>query len=156
MTIRNSSSTMTRKTSLSTTPGRSFCKTVEYTEAPFSSGDPFQSCVPLLTYASLSRHFKRVMRYARPSDYAHGAVAAAAGPGLLLTMERFAPSYVGKGGFAQAMRLGGFLGLAGGFLYFYQRSCCENPSSLSRSCHLIACIWHLISCQGQLLCWDMN
>lgn len=72
----------------------------------------------------LLRHFKRVMRYARPSDYAHGAVAAAAGPGLLLTMERFAPSYVGKGGFAQAMRLGGFLGLAGGFIYFYQRSCC--------------------------------
>lgn len=39
-------------------------------------------------------------------------------------MERFAPSYVGKGGFAQAMRLGGFIGLAGGFIYFYQRSCC--------------------------------
>lgn len=37
-------------------------------------------------------------------------------------MERFAPSQVGKGGFAQAMRLGGFLGVAGGFLYFYQRS----------------------------------
>jgi len=37
-------------------------------------------------------------------------------------MEKFAPSYVGKGGFAQAMRLGGFLGLCGGFLYFYQRS----------------------------------
>jgi hypothetical protein len=37
-------------------------------------------------------------------------------------MEKFAPSHVGKGGFAQAMRLGGFLGVAGGFLYFYQRS----------------------------------
>jgi hypothetical protein len=37
-------------------------------------------------------------------------------------MERFAPSHVGKGGFARAMRLTGFLGLAGGFLYFYQRS----------------------------------
>ncbi|EFX05146.1 NADH-ubiquinone oxidoreductase [Grosmannia clavigera kw1407] len=68
-------------------------------------------------------HYKRVIRYARPSDYAHGAVAAAAGPTTLLLMERLAPSYVGKGGFAQAMRLGGFLGLAGGFLYFYQRSC---------------------------------
>ena len=63
-----------------------------------------------------------MIRYARPSDYAHGAVAAAAGPGLLLAMEKFAPSHVGKGGFAQAMRLGGFIGVAGGFLYFYQRS----------------------------------
>lgn len=52
----------------------------------------------------------------------HGAVAAAAGPGLLYTMEKFAPSYVGKGGFAQAMRVTGFIGLAGGFLYYYQRS----------------------------------
>ncbi|RKU42573.1 hypothetical protein DL546_002524 [Coniochaeta pulveracea] len=67
-------------------------------------------------------HFKRVLAYARPSDYAHGIAAAAVGPGLLLAMERFAPSQVGKGGFAQAMRLGGFLGVAGGFLYFYQRS----------------------------------
>lgn len=83
----------------------------------------------LLTRLNLSRHFKRVMRYARPSDYVHGAVAAAAGPGLLLTMEKFAPSYVGKGGFAQAMRLGGFLGLAGGFIYFYQRSCCKSRLS---------------------------
>jgi len=70
----------------------------------------------------VDRHFKRVIRYARPSDYIHGAVAAAAGPGGLLLMEKFAPSYVGRGGFAQAMRLGGFLGLCGGFLYFYQRS----------------------------------
>ncbi len=38
-------------------------------------------------------------------------------------MERFSPSHVGKGGFAQAMRLCGFLGLAGGFYYFYGRSC---------------------------------
>jgi hypothetical protein len=63
-----------------------------------------------------------VIRYARPSDYVHGTVAAAAGPGLLYAMERFAPSQVGKGGFAQAMRLCGFIGVAGGFLYFYQRS----------------------------------
>ncbi|TDZ91747.1 NADH-ubiquinone oxidoreductase 20.9 kDa subunit [Colletotrichum sidae] len=67
-------------------------------------------------------HFKRVVGYARPSDYAHGAVAAAFGPGALLVLEKFAPSHVGKGGFAQAMRLAGAIGLAGGFLYFYQRS----------------------------------
>ncbi|KAL2121787.1 hypothetical protein VTJ04DRAFT_2242 [Mycothermus thermophilus] len=68
-------------------------------------------------------HFKRVIRYARPSDYVHGIVAAAAGPGLLYAMEKISPSQVGRGGFAHAMRLAGFIGLAGGFLYFYQRSC---------------------------------
>lgn len=41
---------------------------------------------------------------------------------MLLAMEKFAPSHVGKGGFARAMRLGGFIGLCGGFIYFYQRS----------------------------------
>lgn len=37
-------------------------------------------------------------------------------------MEKFAPSYAGKGGFMRAMRTAGFLGAAGGFLYFYNRS----------------------------------
>jgi hypothetical protein len=37
-------------------------------------------------------------------------------------MEKFAPSHVGKGGFAPVMRLAGVIGLTGGFLYFYQRS----------------------------------
>ncbi|EGS22638.1 NADH-ubiquinone oxidoreductase-like protein [Thermochaetoides thermophila DSM 1495] len=67
-------------------------------------------------------HFTRVIRYARPSDYAHGLAAAAAGPAALWLMERISPSQVGRGGFAKAMRLAGFIGLAGGFLYFYQRS----------------------------------
>ncbi|KAF3768592.1 NADH-ubiquinone oxidoreductase 21 kDa subunit [Cryphonectria parasitica EP155] len=67
-------------------------------------------------------HFKRVIGYARPSDYAFGATAAAAGPGLLWTMERFAPSYVGRGGFARVMRLAGAIGICGGFLAFYNRS----------------------------------
>ncbi|KAI1778848.1 NADH-ubiquinone oxidoreductase 21 kDa subunit [Hypoxylon cercidicola] len=67
-------------------------------------------------------HFKRVVGYARPSDYVHGTVAAAAGPGLLLMMEKFAPSQVGRGGFARALRLAGAIGMAGGFLYFYERS----------------------------------
>ncbi|KAL2150110.1 hypothetical protein VTH82DRAFT_7786 [Thermothelomyces myriococcoides] len=67
-------------------------------------------------------HFTRVIRYARPSDYVHGIAAAAAGPGLLYAMEKFAPSQVGRGGFAKAMRLCGFISIAGGFLYFYQRS----------------------------------
>ncbi|KAK3342104.1 NADH-ubiquinone oxidoreductase complex I, 21 kDa subunit-domain-containing protein [Lasiosphaeria hispida] len=81
-------------------------KTVQ-TEYPLIDNDP---------------HFKRVVRYARPSDYVHGTVAAAAGPGLLYTMEKMAPSHVGKGGFARAMRLCGVIGLTGGFFYFYQRS----------------------------------
>ncbi|KAL2111964.1 hypothetical protein VUR80DRAFT_8878 [Thermomyces stellatus] len=67
-------------------------------------------------------HFKRVVGYARPSDYVHGLVAAAFGPGALYAMEKFAPSHVGRGGFAPAMRLAGAVGVVGGFLYFYQRS----------------------------------
>ncbi|SPO07331.1 probable NADH-ubiquinone oxidoreductase 21 kDa subunit [Cephalotrichum gorgonifer] len=67
-------------------------------------------------------HFRRVVGYARPSDYVHGLVAAAFGPGALLFMEKFAPSRVGRGGFAPALRLSGAIGVAGGFLYFYQRS----------------------------------
>ncbi|KAK8098806.1 NADH-ubiquinone oxidoreductase 20.9 kDa subunit [Apiospora kogelbergensis] len=67
-------------------------------------------------------HFKRVVGYARPSDYVHGLTAAAAGPGMLYYMEKFSPSQVGRGGFAQAMRLTGVIGAIGGFLYYYQRS----------------------------------
>ncbi|CAH0014852.1 unnamed protein product [Clonostachys rhizophaga] len=67
-------------------------------------------------------HFKRVVGYARTSDYVAGGAAAAFAPVALATLERFAPSHAGKGGFPKAMRLAGFIGLAGGFLYFYQRS----------------------------------
>lgn len=71
------------------------------------------------------------MGYARTSDYVHGVTAAAGGPGLLFVMERMAPSQVGRGGFAQAMRLTGVLGAIGGFLYFYQRSCCTCKSIIT-------------------------
>ncbi|KAK3354432.1 21 kDa subunit of NADH dehydrogenase [Neurospora tetraspora] len=67
-------------------------------------------------------HFRRVIGYARPSDYVYGTVAGAAGPGLLYLMEKMAPSGVGKGGFPKAMRLATAVGFFGGFLYFYQRS----------------------------------
>lgn len=81
----------------------------------------------MLNYEALTNddensHFKRVVGYARTSDYAYGAGAAAFAPTALYALEKFAPSHVGKGGFAKAMRLTGFIGLAGGFLYFYQRS----------------------------------
>lgn len=75
------------------------------------------------------RHFKRVVGYARTSDYVAGALSAAFAPTALYTVEKFAPSHVGKGGFAKAMRLAGFIGLAGGFLYFYQRSACTASLS---------------------------
>ncbi len=67
-------------------------------------------------------HFKRVVGYARTSDYVAGGIAAAFAPTGLLILEKFAPSHVGRGGFAKAMRLAGVVGIAGGFLYFYQRS----------------------------------
>merc|ERR1712098_652273 len=65
-------------------------------------------------------HFKRVIGYARKSDYVAGAATATAGPGLMLLWERIAPSLVGKGGFAPIMRLSGAIGLSAGFLMFYQ------------------------------------
>ncbi|MCJ1233740.1 hypothetical protein MMC14_001698 [Varicellaria rhodocarpa] len=68
-------------------------------------------------------HFKRVFRYARPSDYAAATGVGALGPGLMLLWEQVAPSYVGKGGFAPIMRLSGFLGLSAACLTVYQRSC---------------------------------
>lgn len=70
----------------------------------------------------LGSHFKRVVGYARTSDYIAGTVAAAFAPAALYALEKFAPSHVGKGGFPKAMRLAGGVGLLGGFLYFYQRS----------------------------------
>ncbi|KAG5943389.1 hypothetical protein E4U59_000433 [Claviceps monticola] len=67
-------------------------------------------------------HFKRVVGYARTSDYIAGGLAASFAPCALLVAEKFAPSNVGKGGFAPIMRLTGGIGVIGGFLYFYQRS----------------------------------
>lgn len=69
-----------------------------------------------------NRHFKRVVGYARTSDYLAGGATAAAGPALMLLWERVSPSHVGKGGFPPIMRLAGVLGLGAGFLVFYQRS----------------------------------
>jgi len=76
-----------------------------------------------------SRHFKRVVGYARPSDYAVAAGTSVAGPGLMLLWERVAPSLVGKGGFAPIMRLSGVVGAGAGFLIFYQRSLRTNALS---------------------------
>ncbi|KAK4985363.1 hypothetical protein LTR66_008201 [Elasticomyces elasticus] len=67
-------------------------------------------------------HFKRVIRYARPSDYVAGGAMTAFGPALMLWWERISPSHVGRGGFASVMRLSGALSVTAGFLFMYQRS----------------------------------
>ncbi|MCJ1425443.1 hypothetical protein MMC29_003342 [Sticta canariensis] len=67
-------------------------------------------------------HFKRVVRYARRSDYVAGAISTAAGPALMLVWERIAPSMVGKGGFAPIMRLTTGISAFAGFLMLYERS----------------------------------
>ena len=68
-----------------------------------------------------------MLRYARTSDYVVGGLAAAFGPAALLTLEKFAPSQVGKGGFPKILRLATAIGLTGGFLLGYQRSASMKP-----------------------------
>lgn len=75
----------------------------------------------------------RVLRYARTSDYITGAVAAAFGPAAILTLEKFAPSHVGKGGLPKILRLAGALGITSGFLIYYQRSASTSFLSSLRS-----------------------
>lgn len=107
----NSSSTRTRTPAHMCTPGGQ--SPLSCNLSTTSSTDP-----------SLCRHFRRVVGYARPSDYIHGAVAAAFGPAALYAMEKVAPSWTHKRSFAAAMRLAGAIGVCGGFLYFYTRSSC--------------------------------
>ena len=78
-----------------------------------------------LTATNIHSHFKRVVGYARPSDWAVGAGVSAAGPALMLYWEKVSPSYVGRGGFAPIMRLSGVVGLTAGFLMVYSRSISE-------------------------------
>jgi hypothetical protein len=70
----------------------------------------------------LLRHFRRVMRYARPSDWAVGAAIGAISPGLMLYWEKVSPSFVGKGGFAPVMRLSGAVAVTACFMTAYTRS----------------------------------
>ncbi|KXL47415.1 hypothetical protein M433DRAFT_77042 [Acidomyces richmondensis BFW] len=69
-------------------------------------------------------HFKRVISYARPSDYVAGAVCSAFIPGGMILLERFSPTDIGRGqsGFPSIMRLSTTLGLLSGFYLFYSRS----------------------------------
>lgn len=81
--------------------------------------------------------------YARSSDYLWGLGTAAFAPAALYGLEKFFPSKVGRGGFPKAMRLAGAIGIMGGFLYFYQRSCCMKPKSRSSflPCHFFFVLW---------------
>lgn len=67
-------------------------------------------------------HFKRVVRYARPSDYGVFVAGTAAFPAGIYLLERYFPTNLPKGGMAAAMRLSTFLGAVGGFLFAYQSS----------------------------------
>ncbi|PSK56013.1 NADH-ubiquinone oxidoreductase 20 subunit [Elsinoe australis] len=68
-------------------------------------------------------HFKRVVRYARSSDYAHGAAMAGAIPGAFLLMDRVSPfPGLPKMAYKGPLRLNFFLGATAGFLLFYNRS----------------------------------
>jgi hypothetical protein len=70
----------------------------------------------------MSSHFKRVWKYARPSDYASGAGWAALGPIIMLAWERVAPAGAGKGAFPPIMRLTGAISVGAGLLLTYQSS----------------------------------
>ncbi|KAF2153744.1 hypothetical protein K461DRAFT_319983 [Myriangium duriaei CBS 260.36] len=68
-------------------------------------------------------HFKRVVRYARPSDWAWAAGVAVAMPTAYVAMERVSPfPGVARDAFRGPMRLTIALGLAGGFLLAYSKS----------------------------------
>jgi len=69
-------------------------------------------------------HFKRVVGYFRPSDYATWLAGAAAFPGALYAYELSDTTYARRlpKGIMPAMRLATFLGFTGGFLLAYQSS----------------------------------
>ncbi|CAO1616751.1 unnamed protein product [Sympodiomycopsis kandeliae] len=67
-------------------------------------------------------HFRRVVKYFRPSDYGVWGASAGAFPAALYWLEAMDPHKIPKGGLAASMKLGGFLGACGGFLMAYQRS----------------------------------
>jgi len=52
-----------------------------------------------------------------------GTGAAAVGPLFMLTTERYAPSFAGKGAFPPILRLTGVVGVVAGLGYVYQKSC---------------------------------
>lgn len=68
-------------------------------------------------------HWRRALGYARGEDWAIGAGVAGIGPLFMLTTERYAPSFAGKGAFAPILRLSVAMGAIAGVGTVYQRSC---------------------------------
>ncbi|KAF8329490.1 NADH-ubiquinone oxidoreductase complex I, 21 kDa subunit-domain-containing protein [Cantharellus anzutake] len=64
----------------------------------------------------------RVIRYMRPSDSAYIAGGGVLAPALLYAYELADPTKAVRSHLKPALRLTGFLGLVGGFLFAYQRS----------------------------------
>ena len=90
------------------------------------------------------RHFKRVLRYTRKSDWAAGGTMAVALPTLMLVWERVSPSYAGKGALPPMMRLSGAVSTFCGFILAYQRSISQyplNPLDDSTDCSHSAILW---------------
>jgi C-terminal of NADH-ubiquinone oxidoreductase 21 kDa subunit/NADH-ubiquinone oxidoreductase complex I, 21 kDa subunit len=81
-----------------------------------------QSIVCILTFWLVTRHIKRVLGYARTSDYIAAAAATAFGPGFMLALERISPAQVGKGAYPSILRLSGAIGATAGLILFMQRS----------------------------------
>ena len=73
---------------------------------------------------TIARHFTRVVRYARLSDYYTAAYTAAAGPALYLLMDKLSPTSASKAARAGNLRLVGALGITAGFFRLYTRSSC--------------------------------
>ncbi|KAI5778909.1 C-terminal of NADH-ubiquinone oxidoreductase 21 kDa subunit-domain-containing protein [Geopyxis carbonaria] len=68
-------------------------------------------------------HFKRVVGYARRSDWAVAAGTAASAPALMMAWNKFQPpARVGPAGIASTMRVAVFVGISAGFLRLYTRS----------------------------------
>lgn len=93
--------------------------TYPHPPAPPSPHTNTNVCVQLI---DSDPHFKRVLAYARPSDYAAGLAFSGVIPAGMVLMERVSPSEVGKGGFASILRLSAGLGVISGFYLFYSRS----------------------------------
>ncbi|KAI8871871.1 hypothetical protein GQ42DRAFT_161705 [Ramicandelaber brevisporus] len=69
-------------------------------------------------------HFKRVIGYLRPSDYATFAGLTALGPAAMLWLDKYGPqNFKGnKPAFTTAMKTSFWFGALGAFFYVYQKS----------------------------------
>ncbi|KAF2084988.1 NADH-ubiquinone oxidoreductase-like protein 21 kDa subunit [Saccharata proteae CBS 121410] len=92
--------------------------------APTRQRVPVPSKQPYSDYPLIDNdpHFKRVVKYARLSDWLEGAALAIAGPTILLWQEAVSPSFVGKAAYGPIMRVCVAGSIGGGFLYAFNKS----------------------------------